>query len=341
MNPNQMRTSNMALVFGLLRAAIEAEYKSDGTLQHGLITRAPLTTENASLFTQAHFQEPETTYALGWKDPAGYDVLSDFVAPPMMPAGDRYEHVEYPNAEAFLSDASEDDLRAIGAEFKTVEYTETKTERTIPNRGLRIVLDYDRIKNMPNWQRLYTDRLMQRLARNAARRKVALALAAGVGVSKTWDANADPDLDIANESKNSGDVTGIQPNRALWGLAAKLLRFSSYGAQATARGFAGRSMSPEEACGKIGLQALIDESRFQSGTSKVSIVGSKVLLFSAYGVSGEDPSNFKTARGVTSQGGRFAVYARQISVKFWELVVETYETEFAATTLGVRTITVS
>jgi hypothetical protein len=341
LNPSKFRTENAAHIYALLSAAAVPAYNSVRELEHGLITSAPLVTENATLFSQAHFSEPETTYALGWKDPAGYDRLSEFVAPPMIPAGELYQHIEYPNAEAFLSDSADDDLRAIGAEFKTVEYTETKALRQVPNRGLRIVVDYDRVKTMPNWQRMYTDRLLQRLMRNAARRKVVLALAAGVAVSKTWGSTADPDLDIANEAKNSGDITGISPNRGLFGLAAKLLRYSSYGAQATAAGFGGRALSPEEAMQKIGLEALVDESRYQSGTSKTAIVGSKVLLFSGYGVSGEDPSNFKTARANTSQGGRFAVYARQIGVKFWEVVVECYEMEWVASTLGVRTVTVS
>lgn len=334
-----MSTSNAAAVFALLSAArVPSFEENQGRLQHELITTA-----NASLFQQAHFSEPETTYALGWRDPAGYDRLSDFVAPPVMGLNDRYEHIEYPNAEAFLSDVhADDDLRPIGAEFKTVDYSLSRRTGTIPNRGLRIVLDWDRIRTMPNWQRMFTERLMQRLSRNAARRKVALALASGVGVSQTWDATTDPDYLMAVQASLSGDITGIAPNRALAGQAARLLRYQAYGGTANARGFSGRVLSFEEALQKIGFDALVDESRYQSGpSSKTAIVGSKVLLFSAYGTSGEDPSNFKTARGVTSQGGRYAVYVRQISVKFWEIVVETYETEWVASTLGVRTITVS
>lgn len=332
-------TSNAADVAMLLAAARVLAYDSNQTPRHGLITTA-----NASLFTEAHYSEPLTTYALGWRDPAGYDVLSDYLAPAVTGiVGQLFEHIEYPNAEAFLSDDSTDDLRPIGADFKTVDYTSSKTRREIPNRGLRMVLDWDRIKNMPNWQQHFTGLLMQRLARNAARRKVALGMATGTADSLTWDAAgaADPDKDLVSQALLCGDSSGIAPNRALWGTAAKLLRFSCYGATNTAKAMAGRLLSPEEACQKIGLEALVDESRYQTGATKARIVGSKVLLFSAYGQSGEDPSNFKTARGSTDQGGRFAVYVRQISVKFWEIVVECYETEWAATTLGARTLTIS
>ena len=331
------RTANAVAATQLLAEARVQSYNPNADLRHGLVTTA-----NASLFTEAFFSEPLTTYALGWSDPAGYDALGDFVAPPVLGiVGQLYEHLEYPNAEAFLSDDGTDDLRPINSDFKTVDYTWGRARREIPNRGLRFIVDIDRVRSTPNWQQHFTGLLMLRLARNAARRKVALALAAGTGASLTWDSNSDPDYDLANQAKLCGDSSGISPNRALWGLSAKLTRFQAYGGTNTAKAMAGRSLTPEQASERVGLQALVDESRYQTGATKTAIVTNKVLLFSAYGQSGEDPSNFKTARGSTEQGGRFAVYVRQLSVKFWEIVVECYEAEWVATTLGARTLTIS
>ena len=329
----------MAFAGALLAAARLPRYEDHrDDFRHNLITTA-----NAALFDEANFSEPLTTYALGWTDPANLDALCDFIAPQVITGGQEFEHIEYPNAEAFLSEVNgDDDLRAIGAEFKTVDYTATKQRRTIPNRGLRIVLDYDRVKNTPNWQQLNTERLMQRIMRNAARRKAAMAIAAGTGASVTWSSGTpDPDYDIANQAKLAGDASGVSPNRAIWGLGAKLLRFQAYGSQATAGAFGGRSLSIEQAMSMLGLQGMVDETRYQAGTSKTSIIGTKVVLFNATSQSGEDPSNFKTARGTTAQGGRWGVYVRQIGVKFWEITVECYEMEWVASTLGVRTITPS
>jgi hypothetical protein len=333
---HSFRTANAALIAGILASASAPAYHQGQSLSHGAITTA-----NASLFVEGHFSEPMTNYATGWTDPAGYDAASEFLAPSVDAGSELYEHIVYDNAEAFLSDSSFDDLRAINADFKVVDYTEAKTRREIPNRGLRMVLDWDRIKNKANWQQVYTSRLLQRLQRNAFRRKYALALAASTSVAITWGTTQDPDIDIANQAAISGDASGITPNRALWGLQAKLLRLTCCGAQNNAAGFGGRSMTAEEASQKAGLQALVDESRYQAGATKARIVGSKVLLFNAMGPSGEDPSNFKSARGTTMQGGRYAVYIRQISVKQWEIVVETYETEFVATTLGARVLNIS
>ncbi len=333
-----LRTANAAMVAGILAGARVPEYSSAQDPHHGL-----LTTANASLFSQAHFSEPMTTYATGWSDPGGYRAQSEFLAPSLMPSGEKFEHIIYPNAEAFLSDAADDDLRSINGDFLTVDYTETKTTRTIPNRGLRVIVDRDRIKNTPNWQQLYTARLLERIERNAFRRKLALAIASATNAALVWDAAgaADPDYDLANQAILSGDSSGITPNRALWGTGAKLLRYATYGGTNTAKAMAGRLLTPEQASEKVGLQARVDESRYQSGSSKSRIVGAIVLLFTAMGQSGEDPSNFKTARGITEQGGTYAVYVRQLSVKLWELVVEVYETEFCATTLGVRTLSVT
>jgi hypothetical protein len=330
------RTANAALVATILAGAIVPAYQPGAALPHGSITTA-----NDSLFVQGHFSEPMTNYATGWKDPGGYDELSEFLAPALPPSGERYEHIVYPNVEEFLSDGSYDDLRAINADFPLVDYSQSKASRTIPNRGLRIVLDWDRIKNQPNWQQYYTGKLMRRLGRNAFRRKYALGVASATDVPIVWDAagSADPDYDLANQIALSGDSSGITPNRALFGIAAELLRLACYGGTDKAKAFGGRTLSLEQALAKAGVTGRKAEVRYQStAAAKSRVVGSTVLFFTVEAEGNEDASNFKTARGNTSQGTRYAVYIRQISVKRWEIVVECYETEFCATTLGVRTL---
>ena len=93
---------------------------------------------------------------------------------------------------------------------------------------------------------------------------------------------------------------------------------------------------------KAGVTGKLADVRYQStAAAKSRVVGATVLLFTAQPASNEDGSNFKTAVGQTSQGGRVAVYVRQLTVKQWEIVVECYETEFCASTLGVRTLSVT
>lgn len=333
------RTANAALAASIMATAMPAPFILGRDLPHEAITTA-----NASLFVQAHFSEPLTTYATGWRSAQDLDALAEFLAPTLPGTGERYEHITFPNAEAFLSDVNQDDdLRAIGGDFKTADYTQAKTSRTVPNRGLRIVLDYDRIKGQPNWQEFYTGMLMQRLKRNAVRRKYALAIASGTDVPLVWDAAgaADPDYDIVNQAQLSGDTTGITPTHALGGIGAELLRMACYGASNTPKGYAGRTLTLAQALQKAGLAARLDETRYQSGTGKTRVVGAKVILFTSAPTSTVDPSNFKTAKASTQQGGLYAVYVRQLTVKQWEIVVECYETEFCASTLGVRVLSVT
>ena len=303
-----------------------------------------MTTANASLFVQAHFSEPLTIYATGWRPKDDLDALAEFLAPTIPGTGERYEHITYPNAEAFLSDVgADDDLRAIGSDFKTVDSTSDKSSRTVPNRGLRMVLDYDKIKGMPNWQQHYTDMLLRRIQLNAWRRKVALAVASATDQALVWDpaGAGDPDYDLVNQAVIAGDASGIRPTSALWGEGASLLRYQCVGATNAAKAVAGRMLTEVEASKKALLDARLDSTRYQAGTSKSRVMGSKVLLFTSAPTSTEDPSSFKTAKANTSQGGLRAVYVRQLSVKLWEIVVEVYETEFCASTLGVRTLSIT
>jgi hypothetical protein len=333
---NPYRTANAALAATIRALAIATPYKPGVDLAHGSFTTA-----NASLFVQAHFSEPLTVYATGWRAPGNLEELCEFLAPTIPGTGERFEYITYPNAEAFLSDGNaDDDLRAIGSDFKTAEYSEDKATRTVPNRGLRIVLDWDRIKNNPNWQQHYTDRLLRRLQLNAWRRKLALAIASATDVPIVWDpaGAADPDVDLVKQVQLAADASGIRPTSALWGEAASILRYQCYGATNTAKAMAGRLISEVEASRKAGLDAKVDSTRYQTGTTKTRVTGSKVLFFTTAPTSTEDPSNFKTAKANTSQGGLRAVYVRQLSVKQWEIVVECYETEWCATPLGVRTL---
>ena len=97
-------TANAALAASIMASALPAPYNPNAELGHG-----SMTTANASLFVQAHFSEPLTIYATGWRDGAGLEALCEFLAPTLPGTGERYEHTTYPNAESFLSDVRNDD----------------------------------------------------------------------------------------------------------------------------------------------------------------------------------------------------------------------------------------
>jgi hypothetical protein len=120
-----------------------------------------------------------------------------------------------------------------------VEYTRTEITGKTQNRGLMIRVDKD--ERTGNWQERAVGKLRRRILRNKLRRAFALATAAAVNVAKTWSDGAtdkEPDMDVLNQAETAGDLTGIRPNRWLYGTTAWVNRLTGYRKQATAGGFA-------------------------------------------------------------------------------------------------------
>src|SRR6059058_2224021 len=124
---------------------------------------------NEARFTSSYASEPLTNYATGWIDANNIEKTLDFLFPPVQ-VPRRFEFKSADNSEPFLSEA--DDLRAIGADFKHVEYKGTTALNKTLNKGLTIRVDLDQVAGMANWREMYTARLLQRVLRNELRRAV-------------------------------------------------------------------------------------------------------------------------------------------------------------------------
>jgi hypothetical protein len=298
---------------------------------------------NESRFVEANFSEPLTTYAIGWKDPNNIEATLEFVAPKVQTSR-RFEFGKASNAEEFLSET--DDVRAIGADFKRVEFTSEKESAKTLNKGLTIRVDLDNVEGNPNWRELYTGRLMRRLYRNELRRAIALLVAAGANTAKTWntDAGKDPDQDIAALVIAFQDAAGINPNRGLYGTVAWNKRRISHRAQNTAGGFASAGMTEAEVAGYLGLDEVrVSKERYQSAAAtKSKVLGDYVLLFMAESnATAEDPSNIKRFVSPTTGGTPFRVYEQQINAKLIDITVEHYSNIIVTSTLGIQKATIS
>src|SRR6185503_15087673 len=135
--------------------------------ENGQLVPGQVYLANDSRFLSAFFSEPLTTYATGWRDPNNIEATLDFVAPPVQ-VGRRFEYKAQLNAEAFLSETN--DIRAIGSDFKQVEYKGTDETGKTYNKGLTMRVDLDVVGAVPNWRELFTNRLLQRLLRSELRR---------------------------------------------------------------------------------------------------------------------------------------------------------------------------
>ena len=293
---------------------------------------------NESRFNATHYSEPLTAFTSGWRDPENLDQQLDFIAPPVT-VGRRFEFKKAINAEAFLSET--DDIRAIGAGFKRVEYTgESVNEKTI-NKGLTIRIDHDDEVG-EDWQERYTQLLLQRLKRNELRRAIALLDSVATNTNQVWDNVANPDADLRSQLVTATNASGVRPNRILFGEGAWDMRAEAYELQENAVALRSAGMSPEELASKLFVDGVrILRARYQANAStKSAVLGNAVYTYYAeQGQMKDEPSNIK--RFVTpADGGLYRVYIEP-RTKYTDLTVEHYSNIVITSDIGIGKITAS
>ena len=306
---------------------------------------------NAARFIEAHFSEPLTTYAIGWRDQEGLQDLLDFVCPPVeVPR--RFEYISYVNPEAFLSES--DDIRAIGSDFKRVEYTQSKQTSITLNKGLTYRVDLDNVDQNTNWREKIVSQLQLRIIRNDVRRAMALAVAAATNTNVNWTthtgsgalgSDADPDMELTQAVINFVTAVGIPPTSVLFDLTAWGKRFLAARASNSAGNFASAGLTVDQVAQLVGCQkGMISRYQYQATPSSKSSVlgGAYVLVFLANAAQSiDDPSNLKRFVTQTQGGTMVRVYEQQMSMKLIDITVEMYSRPVLTSSLGIQLATVT
>lgn len=300
---------------------------------------------NESRFIESTFSEPLTAFAVGYQDPGKIQELLDFIAP-VVPSTRRFEYSLAVNAEEFQAETSNDDVRAIGASFKRVEYTSKKANGQTFNKGLTIRVDMDNVEDLPNWEQIYTARIMRRLLRAEALRAYTTLAALATSTPLIWNGTAglDPDQDIADLVIAYADSVGMNPNRVLYGIGAWNLRRKAHRAQNTSGGFASATMAIDEVATSVGVDdGFVSKERYStSATAKSRMIPNSVLIFLAQASqSPEDPSNIKRFVSNTQGGTPFRVFKQVINAKLQDITVEHYSNILPTATLGVQAATIT
>jgi hypothetical protein len=311
---------------------------------------------NDSRFLETNFSEPLTTFATGWKDPNNIEATLEFFAPKTPVPGRLFEFKQAVNAEEFFSET--DDIRAIGADFKRIEYTGGDVVDKTLNKGLTMRVDLDNVNSkLPGWENRFIGKMLRRLMRNDLRRAITLLSAAATNTAKTWDDTADPDADVVNEMVAAGDEVGFAFNRIGYGHSAWATRFTSLRTGSDAAKFVTAGYTTQQLADMLNVdQVYVSRERYQSGAAgKSEILGNIVLMFFAMaGMDTEDPSNIKRfvspPPNVIAGGNEFArpaggldvnVYLQQVSSKLVDITVEHYSKVVMTSTLGVNQFTVT
>jgi len=322
----------------LLSNAIPALRRDDGNLAVGEIVLA-----NEARFTEQFYSEPLTTFGIGFRDPNDIESSLEFVAP-RVPTARRFEFKKATNAEEFYSET--DDIRAIGSDFKLVQYTGESVNEKTYNKGLTFRADLDQVSAQPNWREIITGRLIRRIWRNDLRRAIAVISAAATNTACTWDTTAlkDPDMDMLTALLAAVNAAGIRPNRILYGDTAWSKRLLSLRAQNLKGQGNSSTMTRAELAGFLGVDEVrISRERYASSkTAKAEIVNNLVLSFFAEaGQSPDESSNIKRFVSTCEGGGFLRVYEQQISAKLVDITVEHYSNIVITSTLGIRKNTIS
>ena len=132
MSHKQSRAARALLpsIISLANADLPARVPGNGDMVPGEI----YSLANDSRFAETFFSEPMTNYAEGWRDPNDIQATLEFFAPKVQVPGRLFEFKKFINAEEFYSE--QDDIRAIGGDFKRIEYQgQDATGKTL-NKGL-------------------------------------------------------------------------------------------------------------------------------------------------------------------------------------------------------------
>jgi hypothetical protein len=297
---------------------------------------------NEERFTAVFFSEPLTSYSVGWLrqgEAAALQAKIDGIAPAVT-VPRRFEYKSADNTKEFLSET--DDIRAIGGDFKRVEYAGTSVSNKTLNKRLCVALDKDEIVQGSEEQAVA--RLTARLLRNELRRAVALISAAATNTAKTWDTTSgkDPDMDVIADMITGSTARGIPNDVVVYGETAWQKRALAHRAQSSSGGFASAMLNEAALAQLLGVsRVIVSKEMYQSAVStKTGIVNNLVLMYCApAGLSKDDPSNIK--RFVTpTESGAVRVY-RQEFAKRIEISVEHYSNIVITSTLGIRQFTVS
>lgn len=330
-----------SLALGTVHARFEQKVIGPNEMAVGLVALA-----NDSLINASMVNTELTDKAIGWSRTNKLRELRNHFAPTRVRATRKVSISSYLNADAFQSITPAKRKRAIGADHAEVSQpTISKGTKYLDNVGLQVCIDSDQLAENPNLEWSWTQWMIDMLMRADCQEAVTLIDVSAVSVSKTWDATANPDLDIRNANKAGADLTGIYANSAAYGDNAVLLRMGSYEAAGRANGAIASAAMNGDIATRIGVERLLlnAERYTSSSTARTEFIGSNVYLFTAIdGDPAVDASNLvRLVANASYGGGEYAVYVTNPTPKKRIIMVEAYSAFHMQHVLGLRKTPVS
>ncbi len=254
--------------------------------------------------------------------------------------------------EAYLTEADDSDIRAIGASFKRVQYRGTTVIDGTQQKGLTMRVDHKTLPKVngvivPGWENRYAASLKNRLIRADKVRGLALVDAAATNAAVTFSAATNPDGLLRAQTQLSrvaiGDLARVQ---LVIGNASWQGRIDAYEAAARANtGVANHSdYSLEDLARYLMVNKVILEDGIKQTAKGAAKVDSLGLVNYSYAVTDspimEDPSNVKRAWSPVTGGGEWAVAIQEQAV-YTDITVWHESKLFIPMSTGIRKTTVT
>jgi len=306
-------------------------------LAPGLIAAA-----NASRFEAENFNQEAQDYAVGFYEENDLMAVINSIAP-SVPVNRRFSFRKGVNSEFFLSE--DDDIRAIGADFKRVEYSGTEAESKLQNKGLTIVIDHDEEGNSERTRNMKIRMLINRLLRNDLRRLIGLLESVKTNENRAWNPAADPLVNpfahLRADIQSSQNAMGISPTKQVWGRSA--WDFLQDLVEAHDGAIGKMDITPQSVAAKLGLEEITIVNSVYTTPScpaKNNILGAGVFTYySQADADIADPSCLK--RFVDQEfGNDIRVYIEEKN-KYTVISVEHYNRLLAPNPIGIRKSTIT
>ncbi|MGE9270046.1 MAG: hypothetical protein ACQKBU_04520 [Verrucomicrobiales bacterium] len=304
----------------------------NGNLVPGVIAAA----NAASRFEADNANDELTAYGVGYFEENDLFALLEAIAPGV-PAPMRFSFRRGTNAEYFLSDS--DDIRAIGADFKRVQYSGDEQESRLHNKGLTVRLDHDAEGATEAKLQRTVRLLINRLLRSELRRAIALLEANDTNANRTWNPAADPLVNpyshLRADVQSFQTAVGIYPNVQVWGRTA--WNYLQDLVEAHDGAIGGMSPTPENVANRLGLERIIlVDPVYTTASGKSKILGNGIFTYYAMqDPEMDDPSSIKRFVSEELGDGGLRVYVEP-HAKYTDVSVEHYSRQIATSADGIR-----
>ena len=287
-----------------------------------------------------------TQYSVGWTSPDGVleKLLEDLAGAPIT-VGKRFAFKAMDNAKAFAAAENDEDVRAIGADFKRIKISGSTVDSHTVSKGLTLRIDRDELNDDPEAEQKAVAYLRTILLRAEIIRALAGLTGVATNTAKTWgagDGKADADADVMAMLNACADASGLLPNTVLFGSAAWQKRFLTLRDSANSAVAQSAVLTLDQLAALYGVRSVKRiEERFQAKSGKQTLLSNNLVL--AYNIQNsgikDDPSNIK--RFVTKVNGADYAVFREEKAAGIDITVAHQSRIIITSGLGIGKLTIS